>query len=72
MGDIISKEDFEKIKPYMDKNGLSDDAVNEIKKIYSNSKYSGEIIEKLLGMIADYRKETKELGDKLADAWFKK
>jgi hypothetical protein len=72
MGDIISKEEFEKIKPYLDKPGLSDATVEEIRKIYSTSEYSKEIFEKLFAENIQLRKECKELGDKLADAWFNK
>jgi hypothetical protein len=73
MGDIISEEKFKELKEkYLDKPGLSDAAVEEIRELYRESKYSKEIFEKLFTEISNYRTETKSLSEKLAYAWFAK
>lgn len=71
MGDIISEKKFNEIKAkYLDKPCLGDVAMGEIREIYSSSKYSKEIIERLCIEITNYRKDIKELCNKLAEALF--
>jgi len=64
---------FEDIEKYLDAPKLNDEAINKIKEYYSNAhEYHKKIVYRLLDEVKDYRKESKNLGDKIAKDILKK